>query len=490
MKRSIIGVVIIAAIGAGAYYYTRGGGANSTAVASGQGQGGRQGGNGAAGSGRQGGGGGFGGFGGFGGGGPRLPMSVDVSQVKRADLTSHLTVVGNLIGAATVEAVPKVAGRIESVSVRLGDRVARGQRLAKVEDRELLEQIRQAQASYEVSAATIRQREADLRLAQTNLDRSRNLFERQLIPRQTFDDTDARYQAAAAQLDLAKAQFSQADARLDELKINLANTVITSPVSGFIGRRLLDPGAWVTPNSTFLSVVDISTVRLVANIVEKDLGKVSAGMKADAVVDAFPGETFAGRIAHVAPVLDPATRTAQIEIEILNGQSRLKPGMYANVNFTTERREHALVVPTNALVDANGSRGVYQPGEGDTAKFKAVTVGMIEGELAEIQQGLQEGDRIVTTGAAALRDGDRIVLPGQRQGGQGGQRGRGAPGEQGGRGGRSGPGSPSGGAGAAPEGGGRGGGEATSQPQRPTVPSAPAGGSRPSGGPAGRSGQS
>jgi len=127
------------------------------------------------------------------------------------------------------------------------------QTLAKVEDREIAEQVKQAQASFDVAAATIRQREADLRLAQTNLERSKNLFERSLIPKQTFDDTDARYQAAAAQLDLAKAQYQQAQARLDELKINLANTIIASPVSGFVGKRALDPGAWVTPNSSFIS---------------------------------------------------------------------------------------------------------------------------------------------------------------------------------------------------------------------------------------------
>jgi multidrug efflux pump subunit AcrA (membrane-fusion protein) len=78
-------------------------------------------------------------------------------------------------------------------------------------------------------------------------------------------------------VDLAKAQFAQAGARLDELKINVANTTITSPVSGFIGRRLLDPGAWVTPNSEFISIVDIATVRMVANIVEKDLRRVATG---------------------------------------------------------------------------------------------------------------------------------------------------------------------------------------------------------------------
>src|SRR5439155_3234625 len=241
-----------------------------------------------------------------------------LAAVKRADMSETMSVVGNLIGAATVEAVPKVSGRLDAVTVRLGDRVQKGQRLAKVEDREILEQVRQAQASFDVSAATIRQREADLRLAQTNLDRSKNLFDRQLITKQTYDDTDARYQAASAQLDLAKAQFQQAQARLDELKINLANTVIASPVSGFVGKRVIDPGAWVTPNSSFISVVDIGVVRLVANIVEKDLRRINPGMKADVAVDAYPGEHFVGRIAHVAPVLDPSTRTAQIEVEIEN----------------------------------------------------------------------------------------------------------------------------------------------------------------------------
>ena len=164
-------------------------------------------------------------------------------------------------------------------------------------------------ASFDVSPATIRQREADLRLAQTNLDRSRNLYERQLIPKQTFDDTDARYQAAAAQLDLARAQFAQAQARLDELKINLSNTIITSPVSGFVGKRVLDPGGWVTPNTPFISVVDIGVVRLVANIVEKDIRRITEGLPAMVEVDAYPGEQFMGKVAHVAPVLDPATRT-------------------------------------------------------------------------------------------------------------------------------------------------------------------------------------
>lgn len=404
MKQSIIGVVVVAAIaGAGSYWMKRGdASANTSTAAPGGGRG----------SARQ-------SPGGRGFGGPRLPMTVELAAVTRADMVESLTVVGNLIGAATVEAGPKVSGRLESVSVRLGDRVSRGQQLAKVEDQEIQEQVKQAQASFDVAAATIRQREADLKLAQTNLERSRNLYERQLIPKQTYDDMEARYQAAAAQVDLARAQHAEARARLDELKITLANTTIVSPVSGFVGRRTLDPGAWVTPNSAFISVVDIGVVRLVANIVEKDLRRISSGMKADVIVDAYPGEQFEGRIAHVAPILDPSTRTAQIEVEIVNSQFRLKPGMYAKVTFTVERRDDTLVVPTNAVVDRDGRKGVYLPGDDNLAKFQAVTLGMIDPLRTEVLSGLSEGARIVTTGAAALREGDRIVLLEQSQRGRG-----------------------------------------------------------------------
>jgi HlyD family secretion protein len=433
MKRSIIVIAIIAAIGvgAGAYYMRRNGNAE-TGQQAGPG-GNRQGGFG---------GGGFGGFGGGGfGGGPRMPMTVELASVKRADMAVQMMVVGNLIGALTVDTVPKVSGRLDVVAVRMGDRVSRGQTLAKIEDSELREQIKQAEASFQVSAATIRQRDADLRLAQTNLDRSRNLFDRQLIPKQTFDDTDARYQAALAQLDLARAQHAQAQARLDELKINLSNTSITSPVNGFVSKRTLDPGAWVTPNTAFLSVVDITVVRLVANVVERDLRRISAGQTADVEVDAFPGEKFKGRVANVAPVLDPSTRTAQIEIEIPNPQFRLKPGMYARVHFTVEQRENALVVPTNSVVDYQGQRGVFQADkgeQGDVARFKPIGVGMVDELHAEVTSGLGEGEPIISTGAAALREGDRIVLPGQAQPSDGPTGGNGGGSRGSGRG-RSGP---------------------------------------------------
>jgi len=357
---------------------------------------------------------------------------VELAPAVRAEVDRELAVVGNLVGDQTVSVVPKTAGRLQEISVKLGDRVNRGQRIAKIEDQEILEQVKQAEAAFEVAKATIRQREADLDLAKTNVERSRSLFQRQLLPQQTLDDSEAKYQSAQASLDLARAQNNQSQARLDELRINLQNTIITSPVNGFVARRTADPGAFVSANAPIVDVVDIVHVRLVANIVEKDLKQIGVGDSARVEVDAYPGESFMGRIARLSPVLDPATRTAPIEVEIPNDQYRLKPGMYARVGIITESHRDALVVPTNSLVDVGGTRGVYLS-VNNVAAFHPVKIGIEGNERTEILDGLADGDRVVTTGAAGLRNGDPIVLAGGGNGGRGG-RGAGGRGTRGGQG--------------------------------------------------------
>ena len=346
------------------------------------------------------------------------PMTVERVKVSRASLQEYVEVVGSLIGAATVDVVPRAQGRLQTLSVRIGDPVRQGQVLAKVEDQELREQLRQSDASFEVARATIRQREADLSFAKTNLNRNKSLFERSLLPRQSLDDAEARFQASQAQLDLAQAQLQAASSRRDELRINLANTTVNSPVTGFVAKRLVDPGAYVTQNVTLLSVVDISTVRLVVNLVERDLRKVTVGAGGSVSVDAYPGEQFTGRVARVAPVLDPATRTAEMEVEVPNPTGRLKPGMYARVRLLSSRKAGALVVPKTAVVDSQGRKGVFLVQQ-NQAVFRVVTVGLEEPTRVEVTTGLKEGERVVTTGASALRDGAKVLVAGGGSGGAG-----------------------------------------------------------------------
>ena len=404
MKKIVILVVLVAAAVAGVGFYT--GAFESDAASAGAAAGG------ATGGGRAGGAAGAAGRGGRAGGNfqGRAPLTVELGQATRQSIEEQFTVVGNLIGDATVSVAPRAAGRLQEISVRLGDRVRLGQRIAKLEDYELLEQVKQAEAAQEVSVATIRQREAELKVADANAQRSRNLFERQLLPKQTLDDTESRFDAAQAQVDLARAQSQQSKARLEELRITLANTVITSPLNGVVAKRAVDPGAFVSQNVPVVDVVDIGRVRLVANVVEKDLKSLHSGNPTQVEVDAYPGERFTGRIARVSPVLDPTTRTAPIEVEIPNGDYRLKPGMYARVNISTGTKKDALVVPSNAVVDLGGRRGVFQP-QNDAAVFRVIQVGLERPDVVEVVGGLTENDTVITTGASALRDGDRIVLP-------------------------------------------------------------------------------
>jgi RND family efflux transporter MFP subunit len=203
---------------------------------------------------------------------------------------------------------------------------------------------------------------------------------------------------------------------------------------------------------------------MIANIVEKDIRRITEGLPAMVEVDAYPGEQFMGKVAHVAPVLDPATRTGQIEIEIANSSFRLKPGMYAKVSFTVDKKANALVIPTAALVDLGGNKGVFMASrseQGQVANFKKIDIGIVNQTLAEVTSGLTEGETVVTTGAAALREGDRILLPGETAAPGGGGAGAGGRGRGQGGGGNRG------------EGGGRRGGAGGGGQANPNAGGAP-----------------
>ena len=400
MRKTILIVVILVAVAGGAWYY-RSGGADTAAASPNPAAG-------APGGGR---------------GGGRAAMPVDMAPASRHEVIDYVTVVGNLIGQATVDVVPRVGGRIDSIPVKLGDRVARGQTIAKIEDDQIKEQINQRMASLEVNKANVTQRESDAKLAETIFQRMKVQYDRDLLSKQLLEDAEAKYNTAVSNVGVAKAQLVQMQSSVDELKITLANTTVTSPVDGFVSKRVLDQGAFAGANTVILSVVDIGIVRMVANLIEKDVKRVQPGVSALVEVDAFPGEQFPGQVSRVAPVFDPATRTAPMEIEVPNPGFRLKPGMYARVRLTVDRRPNALTVPRGAVADLEGKRGVFML-ENGVARFHEVKTGLQDNERVEVLEGLTEGQRVVTVGTLALRDGDRISVVGEPGDGQGRGRGR------------------------------------------------------------------
>jgi multidrug efflux pump subunit AcrA (membrane-fusion protein) len=152
--RNIFLVLVITALGIGGTLYYRAGGPEAAAATSSSGGGGGRGGR----------------------GGPRQPMTVDTAVVTRHEIVDYVTVVGNLIGQATVDVVPRIAGRIEALTVQLGDQVSKGQEIARIEDREIRQQISQADAGLAVNAANVAQRQNDVKVRETVLNRQRDLF--------------------------------------------------------------------------------------------------------------------------------------------------------------------------------------------------------------------------------------------------------------------------------------------------------------------------
>jgi RND family efflux transporter MFP subunit len=302
----------------------------------------------------------------------------------------------------------RVSGRLLSVKVQRGDAVWEGQLLAEIDDEDLQQQIRRAEASIAVAKAAVRREEASFQNLELQVKRFRLLHEDSLISLQELEDAESRLRVAAAQLELVRAQVDQAEASLRELRVQQAQTRIYSPLSGFVGTRHLDPGALVSPAVSIVTVMDVSRVKTVVPVSELALSKVRRGLKSELSVDAYPAERFYGTVTRVSPFLDPTTRSADVEIEIENESGLLKPGMFARVSVAAGRDDRVLAVPRAALLTRGDEKGVFLIGEGSVTEYRPIRIGRIQGDFVEVIEGLEEGTEVITSGAQKLNNGDKV----------------------------------------------------------------------------------
>ena len=192
----------------------------------------------------------------------------------------------------------------------------------------------------------------------------------------------------------------------DEVGYDYKPYEVKSDAKGVVSRILLNPGATVNPNSPILNLVDLDTVKVVAAVDEKKIRFISLGQPAQVGLEAYPGETFYARVTNISPVANAVNRTIDVELSVPNPAHRLKPGMYAEVEWVESRRT-ALVVPLGSVVDRSGQKYVFLVGDG-RAMMAPVTIGAVVGDMIEILSGLKGDERIVTTGAGQLNDKDKI----------------------------------------------------------------------------------
>ena len=340
-------------------------------------------------------------------------ITVAVARARSGAVRDDIEITGSLKPKEQVDVTSKITGRVQSLTVQVGDLVKRGQIIAELEDAELTQQVRRAQAARDVVIATRQQRNAELANVKADADRSKQLFDQGLIARQDYETKLTNYRVMQAQVALVAAQQEQAAAELRELTIQRSQMKIIAPISGYVAQRYVDMGAVISPSTPIVRLVNLSTMVAVANVPERSISRLRVGGGAVVTVDALNQQEFPARIARIAPVLDVATRTALVEVEIANPNGALKAEMFARVKLDIGGTRDAILVPREALVYRGQQPGVYVL-ESKNPVFRPVDTGTAHGTDVEVTTNLPAGTPVVSRGAAMIQDGDQIRVMEQK----------------------------------------------------------------------------
>lgn len=269
----------------------------------------------------------------------------------------------------------QAGGRLKQLLVKVGDRVGAGQAVARME------------------ATQASQAQIQLADAKTN-----------------FARMDELYKVGG----VSKAQWEQAKSAVDQAKLaygNAAeNTVLRSPISGFVTAKNYDNGDMTSPQLPVVVIQQIAPVKAVIGVSEQYYSYLKKGAAATLSVDALGEETFSGIVTNIFPTLDPVTHTVSTEIEVANKDLKLRPGMYARVHLDFGTKE-ALTVPDKAIVRqaGSGARYVYVF-SGGKAVYREVELGQQQGDLYEVVSGLNAGDQVITSAPSNLKNGLSVKL--------------------------------------------------------------------------------
>lgn len=323
--------------------------------------------------------------------GSPLRGSIKVEPARTQTVTETLQVPAQVETDPTTTAkiTPPVAGRIVQLFVHVGDTVKAGQPLFTMDSPDLVT----AQSDYLRAQSTLAQAERDQKRQQDLKDHG------------VGSEKDLEQAETAAKI--AREDLERATTRLHLLKIDPGNLgkplTVFAPIPGRIVDAALAPGEFKNdPTAVVMTIADLSKVWLTANVQEKDISKVQKDEAVTATLTAYPDETFDGRVLFVADVLDPDTRTLKARIAIPNEAGRLKPGMFALVQFHSTATNE-IVVPATALVLLGDKTVVFKEIAPWTFEPHEVTPGSTHDNQVAIAKGLAAGERIVTSGAVLLQ---------------------------------------------------------------------------------------
>ncbi len=335
--------------------------------------------------------------------GAGAPVPVSVSSVLRQDVPIILTGLGTVQAYNTVTLKTRVDGQIMSVNFREGQNVSKGQLLAVIDPRPY-------EVALETAKANLARDQAQLNTAKANLARSRALLTAGVVAQQDYDTQ----QASAGQFE----GTVQADrAAISNAELNLVYTRITSPISGRVGLRLIDPGNMVHASDTtgLLLVMQMQPIAVMFTLPEDQLPSVlTQSRKGTLKVDAYSRDDqtllASGKLETVDNTIDVTTGTAKLKAVFENKDGALWPNQFVNIHMQISTAKGALVIPMAAIQRGPDSNLAYVVGPDKKVTIQPVTISTTQGNIALISAGLQEGQQVVTEGQDKLQAGS-VVAP-------------------------------------------------------------------------------
>lgn len=300
---------------------------------------------------------------------------VTVDAARLTELDSRQQYTAQLEAKTLNNITAQAGGRVKQILVAVGDRVAAGQVVARME-------------ATQASAAQIQ-----LADAKTN-----------------FARMDELYKVGG----ISKAQWEQAKSTLEQAKLSYGNasenTLLRSPISGFVTAKNYDNGDVTSPAQPILVIQQVSPLKVVVNVSEQYYTRLKPGLEASLSVEALGTQSFSGRITKVYPTVDATTHTVGVEIEVANKDQRLRPGMYARLGLDFGTRQ-ALTISDKAIVRQAGSgiRYVYVLKEGK-AVYREVELGELQDGRYEVLSGIEPGEQLIISAPSRLKNGTAVKL--------------------------------------------------------------------------------
>ncbi len=337
-------------------------------------------------------------------------QTIDLVPVVAKPVSRTIDLPGELQPFLSVAVHARVRGYVERVLVDRGSVVQQGQLLAELSAPEMQAQIAEAESKVQAAESDRLQAEAQLAAAQSTAGRLAKAAETPgAIAGNELILAQKQVEAATALIQSKRQASRAAEAVVRALKDLESYLRITARFDGVVTERLVHPGALVGPGTdpVLLVIQQVSRLRLVVAVPEEDVGGVVGGARVDFRVPAYPEHSYSGTIARSAHALDQKTRTMAIELDVINGDTSLSPGMYASVKWPVRRSRPSLFVPKTGVVTTTERTFVVRNRNGQ-AEWVNVTKGAADGDLVEVIGNLQPGDMVVRRATDETREGTPI----------------------------------------------------------------------------------